>query len=57
MTDKAVQELLQNMQKYLGMDVGRATIKRILQDHGIVPDPELKRRISENLLAAFSMPG
>jgi len=45
MTDKAVQELLQNMQKYLGMDVGRATIKRILQDHGIVPDPELKRRI------------
>ena len=36
---------IKGVMEYLGLEVGRTTIKRILQDHGIVPDPELKRRI------------
>ncbi len=30
---------------HVGLEVGRTTIKRILDDHGIVPDPEQKRRV------------
>ena len=29
----------------VGLDLGRTTIKRILDDNGIVPEPELKRRV------------
>lgn len=29
----------------VGLDLGRTTIKRILEDHGLVPEPELKRRV------------
>ena len=30
---------------HVGLKLGRSTIKRILHDHGIVPEPELKRRV------------
>ena len=30
---------------HVGLEVGRTTIKRTLDDHGIVPDPEQKRRV------------
>jgi len=30
---------------HVGLKLGRSTIKRILDDHGIVPEPELKRRV------------
>jgi putative transposase len=36
---------LEGIMLYLGLKVGRSTIKRILDAHGIIPDPELKRRI------------
>jgi putative transposase len=31
--------------EHLGFEIGKTTIRRILDDHGIVPDPEQKRRI------------
>ena len=31
--------------EHLGFTIGRTTIRRILDDHGIVPDPEQKRRV------------
>jgi len=30
---------------YLGMKVSASTVKRVLDDYGIVPDPEKKKRI------------
>lgn len=36
---------LRNMLAYLGMNLGRTTVKRILDDHGIVPAPEHKQRV------------
>ena len=37
---------IKGVMEYLGFKVGRTTIKRILEDNGMIPDPELKRRIS-----------
>ena len=31
--------------EYLGMKVSASTVKRVLDDYGIVPDPEQKKRI------------
>ena len=32
--------------EHLGFEIGRNTIRRILDDHGIVPEPDQKRRVS-----------
>ena len=38
--------------EHLGYTIGRTTIRQILDDHGIVPDPEQKRRISWKVFLA-----
>ena len=30
---------------YLGLEISRSTVKRILSDHGLIPDPEWKRNL------------
>ena len=36
---------IKGVMEYLGLKVGRTTIIRILEDHGLIPDPELRRCI------------
>lgn len=39
-------EKIASTMKYLSMSVSKSTVKRVLDDHGIVPESELKKRLN-----------